>query len=423
MHTKQRTLAWLAVLIWILPGLAWAERRGRLVGTIKDPEGKPIPGVAVIVTSPQIPSFKVIETTDKKGVFTVDFRQIDVTYHYRFDKAGYQSMETEQTWGLEGSGHYEWTMQPGTSAAVGAVGGPPPASTSREAIDAYNAGITALKAKDYATAETRFVESAGHDPNLRHAWVQLCSVQVELGHNKEAAQAAEKAMALGSTDESVLLARWQAYRNLKDVAKAAEALKDLEKVGRRAEEAKKSHNAAVALMKAGDFAGAFAKFQEALDIDPNLQVSLIGLATAGVKIGRNAEAATAAEAILKSDPKNEKAIRVRYNACLALGDKARLSDALLGLAAFEPAIARNGLLRVAFEAYDANDLALAKVGFANVLQVDPSYPQAYYYLGLIHVGLGATAEARSSFERFLQLAPNDPEAKSARESLKYLDKP
>lgn len=421
MHTKQRTMAWLLFLIWMFPGLAFAERKGRLVGKILDPDANPIPGVAVVVTSPQIPGFRDTETTDKKGIFTVDFTQINVTYHYRFDRAGYQSMETEQMWGLEGTGHFEWTMQPGTSAAV--VGGPPPVSTSREAIEAYNSGVTALKAKDYATAETKFKEAIGFDPNLRQAWVQLSSVQVELGHNKEAAEAAEKAMALGATtDEAVLTSRWQAYRNLKDEAKAAEALKDLEKVGRRAEEAKKIHNEAVALSKAGDYAGAFAKFQEALNVDPNLQASLLGFATAGLKIGRNAEAATAAETILKADPRNEKAIRVRYNACLALGDKARLIDSLVGLAAVEPKIARDGLLRLAFEAYDANDMALAKERFGKVLELDPNVPYAHYYLALIDIGQGASAEAKSHLERFLQIAPNDPEANAAREMLKDLSK-
>ncbi|MGZ8797978.1 MAG: tetratricopeptide repeat protein, partial [Thermoanaerobaculia bacterium] len=194
-------------------------------------------------------------------------------------------------------------------------------------------------------------------------------------------------------------------------------------VGRRTEEAKKIHNDAVALVKAGDPVGAFAKFQEALNVDPNLQVSLLGLATAGVKIGRNKEAATAAETILKTDPKNEAAIRIRYNAALSLGDKERLIDALMGLAAFEPVIARNGLLQLAFEAYDANDLVVAKERFSKVLQVDPNYPQAYYYLGVINAGQGAMAEAKRQIERFLQLAPKDPEANSARDMLKYLSKP
>jgi len=423
MHTKQRTLAWLLILIWMVPGLAFAERQGRLIGKVLDPDGKPIPGVVVTVTSPQIKDFRDVQTTDKKGIFRVDFRQVGVTYHYRFDRDGYQTMETEQKFGVEGTDHFEWTMHPGKSAAVGAVGaagGPPPVSTSQDAITAYNDGITALKTKDYATAETKFKESIAHDPNLKQAWAHLSSVQVELGQNKEAAEAAEKAMALGYTNEAVLLARWQAYRNLKDDEKAAEALKDLEKIGRGTEEAKRIHNEGVALVKTGDDAGAFAKFQEALNIDPNLQPSLIGLATAGLKLGRYAEAATAAETVLKTDPKSEKAVRLRFNACLGLGDKARLADALMGLAAFEPVRARDGLLRLAFEAYDANDMVLAKQRFGQALGIDPNFPQAHYYLGLINVGLGASAEAKTHFERFLQLAPNDPEADSAREALKYL---
>ncbi len=422
MPIKQRTMACLLFVILIIPGIASAERKGRLVGKIVDPDGKPIPEVVVTVTSPDIPSFKDVQTSDKKGMFTVDFRQVDVTYKYRFDKAGYQTMEAQQRFLGEGTQFYDWTMQPGQPAAVGAAGGAPPASTSQPAITAYNGGITASKAKDYATAEAKFKEAVGYDPNLRQAWGALSDVQVQLGHNQQAAEAAEKAMALGSTDEAVLTARWQAYRNLKDDAKAAEALKDLETIGRRSEEAKKIHNEGVALAKAGDDAGAFAKFQEALNVDPNLQASLLGLATAGVKIGRNAEAAAAAETILKADPKNEKAIRVRYNACLALGDKARLIDALAGLAPVEPKIARDGLLRLAFEAYDANDMALAKERFGKVLELDPNVPYAHYYLALINIGQGASAEAKSHLERFLQIAPNDPEANAAREMLKDLSR-
>ena len=370
--------------------------------------------MVVTTTSPQIPAFKDIETTDRKGVFEVDFKQVDVTYRYHFSRAGYQTMQAEQEWSLEGSAHYEWKMQPSTAPAESAQA---PASSSQEAIAAFNAGVTALKAQDLATAEMGLNEAVGHDPDLREAWEALSEVQVELEHNKEAAEAAEKAIALGSTDEAVLTARWQAYHNLKDETKAAEALKDLEKVGRRAEEAKRLHNEAAALAKAKDYAGAFAKFQETLVVDPNLQVSQLGLAEAGVKIGRNAEAATAAEAVLQADPRNEQAIRLRYNACLGLGDKARLVDALVGLAAVEPAIARNGPLKLAFDAYDANDLVPAAGLFDKVVAVDPNYPLAHYYLGVIDVGRGAGAGAKSHLERYLQLAPNDPESDSAREML------
>jgi tetratricopeptide (TPR) repeat protein len=310
-------------------------------------------------------------------------------------------------------------MQLGSTVAAADA---PVASASAPAIAAYNAGVGALKAKDYATAEAKFKEAIGHDPNLRQAWGALSSAQLELGRNQEAAAAAENAIALGSTDEAVFMARWQAYKNLGDEAKAAEALKDLGATGRRTEEAKRIHNEAVALVKAGDDAGAFAKFQEALALDPNLQESLLGLATAGVKIGRNAEAAAAAETILKADPDNEKALRVRYNACLALGDEEKLLEALVGLTAVEPTVARDGVLKLAFDAYDRNDLSTARTRFLKVLELDSSQPQAHYYLGVISASQGAKEDAKKYLERFLQLAPNDPEAPSAREMLKYLSK-
>lgn len=417
---RLRTITSLLFLAVLIPALALAAKKATLVGKIIDPTGKPIEGVTVTVTSPDIPSFKEIVTTDRKGVFTVDFEKIEVTYQYRFDKTGFQSTESQQTWHREGTEFHDWTM-PLAAVTAPAVQGVA-TSSSVPAVEAFNSGVAAFKAKDYATAESKFKEAVAHDPKLLQAWEALAVAQLELGHNQDAAASGEKAVALGSTQESVLQARWQAYRNLKDEAKAAEALKDLERIGRRAEEAKKVHNEAVALVKAGDNAGAFAKFQEAVNIDPNLQVAQLGLATAASKIGKNAEAEAAAEAILKSDPKNEAAVRIRYNAALALGDKARLIGALEGLAAYEPTTARDGLLRLAFESYDANDLNVARDRFTRTVTIDPNYAPAYYYLGVINASQGKNVEARKQLQRFLELAPKDREADSAREMLKYLGK-
>ncbi len=422
MAIRKRTVTGLLFVTAMIPGLVFAQAQGRLIGKIVDPQGKPIPGVTITATSDQIQGFKDVETTNKKGMFSIDFPEIGAKYHYRFDKPGYQSMETDQTWNLLGSQYYEWTMQPGESA-VGVVAGKlAPVSSSQPAVTAYNAGVVAFKAKDNATAEAKFTEAVKLDPKLSQAWEALSGVEFELGKNQEAADAAEKAIALGSTSEPVLMTRWKAYSNLKDTAKADAALKDLERIGKQTEEAKRIHNEGVALEKAGDAAGAFAKYQEALKLDPNLAASQLGLATAALKLGKYAEADAAAESILKADPKNDAAIRIRYNAALALGDKAKLIDALVGLAAVDPVRARDGLVRLALDAYDANDMPTAKARFTKVLEVDPNYALAHYYLGLIFVGEGKTAEARTHFETFLQLAPNDKEAESTREMLKYLGK-
>ncbi len=416
MRTPWRTLAWLLVLSTLVPGLAFGQRL-RLVGRIVDPQGKPIEGVEVTATSPDVSTFREVRTTDKKGSFTIDLPQNEVDYTYRFVKAGYVPLDAKQHWSLEGSQKFDWTMQPGASTADSAAA---PVTSSEPAIVAYNAGVEALKAKDARTAEAKFNEAVGLDPKMVPAWVALSTVQVQTGHNKEAAESAEKAMALGSKDEAMLTARWQAYKNLKDTDKAAAALKDMEAIGRRAEEAKKFHNEGVALAKAGDNAGAFGKFQEALNLDPTLRASMVGMATAALKLGKNAEAATAAESILKLDPRNDQALRIRYNACLALGDPDRLFDALTGLAAVEPTVAKNGMLKLAFDAYDANDKAKAKARFLKVLEVDPNQPQAHYYLALVLVADGNTAEAKAHLEKFIAIAPNAAEAANAKEMLKQL---
>jgi Tfp pilus assembly protein PilF len=419
MRSARRTTAIILILLSIIPALALAQGRGRLIGKVVDPQGNAIQGVVVTVTSAEVPNFRDVETTDKRGTFTVDFPVLDVTYLYKFEKAGYQPFALQQKWHLEGTERFQWTLQP---AGTAVVGGALPASTSGPAIEAFNAGVTAFQKKDYTAAEAKFREAVQYDPKLARAWASLSAVQIGTGHNKEAAESAEKAMALGVADEGVLTSRWQAYRNLKDDAKAAEALKDLEKAGRRTEEARKIHNDAVALVKAGDNAGAFAKFQEALNLDPNLQASQLGLATAGVKIGRNAEAATAAEAVLKEEPANEQALRLRYNACLALGDKPRLFDSLVGLAAVERAAALKGMLQLAFEAYDANDKPAAKDRFSKILAIDPSQPVVHYYLAMVHVNDGETDAARKELEMFLALVPTGKEADTAREMLKALKK-
>jgi tetratricopeptide (TPR) repeat protein len=251
----------------------------------------------------------------------------------------------------------------------------------------------------------------------------LSQIHLEEKRYKEAADAADKAMALGAADPAVLRSRWEAYRRLGDEAKAAQAREDLERIGRAAEEAKRAHNDAVALVKAGDDAGAFAKFQEALALDPTLQPALLGLATTGLKIGRAAEAAAAAETVLKTDPKNQQAIRIRYNAALKLGARGMALDALealVAVAAIDNATAVDGFSKLAFAAFDSDDIPHAKEALGKALELDPNHARSHYLLGLILMREGAKAEARSHLERFLELTPNDPDAATAKDALKYV---
>ena len=420
MHTRLRASVGLLVLILLAPGLASAIKKGRLIGKVVDPEGTPIEGVTVTATSEEVAGFKEVEVTDKKGVFKIDFEEINVVYLYRFDKVGYQTLKTEQTWRKDGTARHTFVMSPGESALVENL---PPASQSTPAIQAFNAGAAAFKANDTSTAIARFEEALGHDPDLRQAWAALSVARLEAKQYEGAAEAAERAVALGATDQLVLRTRWEAYRQLGDEAKAAEAQAAVEQAGIAAEEAKRVFNEAVSFVKADDHEAAFAKFKEASALDPNLEEALLGVATTGLQTKRYDEAIAAAKALLENDPQHEQAIRVRYNASLESKDNDKIFDALIGLAPFEPEVARTGLWNLALAAYDANDSARAKERFGRFLEIDPGRADCHYFLGLVNVGEGANDEARRHFERFLQLAPDAEKAGEVREFLAHLGAP
>lgn len=415
--TRNRDIVvWALVAIIAMPCLGYATDKGRLLGKVLDPEGQPVEGVTVIATCDEVSRFHEEDVTDEKGIFKIDFDYLGVVYTLRFQKEGYYPLESEQDWDLEGTAREEFTLYPGEDEVMEA----PIASANNMAVYSFNKGVEAFNAKDYVAAETEFLAALEHDPELHHAWGALSKVFLNQKRFEDAVEAAEKAIEMGASDESIWRTRWEGYHNLGDEEKAIEALKDLEDAGVRAEEAKRIHNEGAQLANSGDHEAAYAKFAEALEVDPNLDVALLGLATAAAETGRNQEAADAARAILNTDPENEAALRIRYNAALAIGDDDLIVDALSGLAAVEPEVAHNGLLKFAFDAYDANDMEAAINRFRRVLEVDPGDAKCHYYLGLIYVNRGENQKAIPHLQEFVAMAPGDPDAATAQDLLSYL---
>lgn len=404
----------------VVGGAESAKYEGRLIGRVVDPVGEPVEGVVVTATSAEVTGFQVVETTDRKGTFIVDFEKVGVTYRYKLEKAGYQTLETDQRWDLVGKARHDFVIHPATAASAEEL---LPTASSDPVVVAYSAGVVAFRARDLVTAQARFEEAVKLEPELHQAWAALAVVHLEQKQYQNAVAAAEQAMALGATDETVLRTRWEALRQLGDEDKAAAALADLQRYAEVTEEARRIYNEGVAFVKDGDHENAFLRFQEALKVDPNLEEALNGLAAEGLKTQRYQESLDAAEALLKNDPEDGQALRVRYNAALGIGDGELIAETLVGLAAVEPGVARDGLLHLAYEAYDANDLARAKALFEKVIAVDPKQPQSHYLLALIHVNDGAKGEARQHLLRYLELAPDEPEAETARELLAFLGRP
>ena len=58
--------------------------------------------------------------------------------------------------------------------------------------------------------------------------------------------------------------------------------------------------------------------------------------------------------------------------------------------------------------------------FDKAVERFPDYPDTYYFRGVSHLQLGDQAAAAADLERFVTLAPNAPEAQTARDLLGQL---
>ncbi len=79
------------------------------------------------------------------------------------------------------------------------------------------------------------------------------------------------------------------------------------------------------------------------------------------------------------------------------------------------------LLNAGIRHYNEGDMETALQHFDRVVQQDAGVADAYYYRGLVYLGLQRNAEARADLERLLEMDPDNAHAAEARDFLSYLD--
>lgn len=97
-------------------------------------------------------------------------------------------------------------------------------------------------------------------------------------------------------------------------------------------------------------------------------------------------------------------------------EAAKAASKALELKATDPLFVFNS----AVYAQNAGDVDAAKVGYEKAIALDPKRVMAHYQLGLIAASKGANDEALAHFEKFVELAPDDPQAKAAMDVINAL---
>ena len=68
------------------------------------------------------------------------------------------------------------------------------------------------------------------------------------------------------------------------------------------------------------------------------------------------------------------------------------------------------------------DMTAAVAAFQKSIELKPDYPKSHLLLGYCLANQGKLVEARGEWERFLELAPNDPEAGEIKKTIHGLPK-
>lgn len=404
---------------------------GTLRGQVTDADGEPLAGVQVTVTSPEQEDYREVVTTGADGKFLLRFTANQAQYRhlFLFEKAGYQPFEqpfqpsasrlVRQTFVME-EARGQTVESHGDLDTHGALG-TVLTGTTNAAVAAFNAGLTAQREGDLATARVRLEEALAADPDLGPAHVALAQVLLDQGEHQAALEHADRAQELGAARVEALRVEHEALRALGRRDEAAAAAEELAEAEDAQAAARRVYNQGGEAFAAGDQETALANFVEAAQLDPSLREAHHAIATLRLAQGDAAAAAEAAEKALALGSDDLATLRVLYDAYDALGRHQELATIAPRLAAVDPDFGGSKLLEQAAQMWNAGEAEAAVALSRQALAVDPSLAKAWYFIGLHHLGEGDNEAARAALETFLAAAPDDPDAATAKEVLALLE--
>lgn len=404
------------------PGVA---QTGMFRGAVVDNAGEPIPGVQVTVTSEELSSFHRTMTTDKRGSFRLRFQSNQAQYRFDllFEKPGFQSFTVPLSPTLTQEMNEEYVMDESTHEVVESHGDLSAVLTgsSNAAIEAFNDGLSAQKGGDLATARERFEAATVADPELRPALIALGQVQLDQGDYSAALASADRALAMEEPSVDALRVKYQALRALGRSGEADEIGTSLELAEGAVASARRVYNEGGEAFKAGDHATALAKFREAIALDASLTEAHHAVATLELAAGNFEAASSSAERALALGSEDINTLRVLYDAYDAQGRVDELAEIAPRLAAVDPDYGGGKLLEQAAAAWNSGETERAVSLSQLALAMDPSLAKAHYFIGLNFLSKGDNSAAKTSLEKFIAMAPEDPDAVTAKDMISYIE--
>ena len=214
---------------------------------------------------------------------------------------------------------------------------------------------------------------------------------------------------------------YDAHTALGNHEEADAALKALKEADKGGDTVALIYNAGVAAVKVGNYVTAKARFLEALELDSTLKEAVSALAVIFHREENHQKAVEYAEKHLAVEPGHPRSLRIRWDGYRGLGDEAEAAAAFKELAAADPKVLAVELYNKGNDLFESGDTAGAIAEFERVIEIDPENALAHYRLGVCHVGKGDADQAREHLQKFIDMAPENPEVATAKDMLTYLN--
>ena len=408
----------LVVLGLLAPAIS-AQTFGRLDIKIVNADGTPVPGVEVVVTQDDLPKFLQEKRTNKRGTAIVSLVDATKIYLFTFNHPDYPEVRQYLKAQLGTTTKIEIVID--TQEALPVDGGDEPKVSFTPAQTAYNEGVEAIRGGDRVLAEEKLLEALRLDSSLNPSHSLLARVYVDSERWEMAIASAETFFDNDGSDPGLYRVLYEAHSALGNTSEAKKAIDQLSGSGSKEDAAAMLYNEGVAAFRIGDDEEAVTRFGEALQILPELAPALKALAVVQNRKGDPANAAATADRYLALEPQDAAILQLRWRAYRTLGDEAKLAEAQAALGAVDASPLAQELFLRGTELFQTGDSQAAAEEFRAALDWMPDHPGAHYQLGLSYLSQEANSEARMHLERFLELAPDHPEAASAEEMLTYLE--
>jgi tetratricopeptide (TPR) repeat protein len=312
-------------------------------------------------------------------------------------------------------------MVPVNAASPNAAAAPGEASATGGSfsIRAFNEGVEAQRLGDLDLAAENYRKAAKADPDLAAARTALAAVMLLQEDYAAAAAESEAALAIDPEDVRAMQFRFDAYRKLGDKAKAKEAAAALRKVGNLDAAAVRLFNEGVDAYGSGDLVTAQSKFQQVIELSPDMVDPYRALAQIKLTQGNAAEALAMARSALEREPEDTLALKIAFDSARLTGHEEEAKEALERLVELEPQWVTTTVFEHAAKLFNDNQAGAAALELEYVVKADPELARARFLLGMALFNSGRADEGRPHLEKFIELAPDDPDVEIARGLLSY----